>query len=122
LEFAAVGTAQIQFVAGDANRDRVAGLPFAGNVAIGRGGFVFPGVDYAPDVDHDGAAEGVTGGLSEDLGLGLVPVIGVAAFDRSATLEKLSSAPPDSFVHLVRIVPRSSRHTHRLAFSDFLIT
>jgi hypothetical protein len=61
LEFAAVGTAEVEFVAGEANGNRIAGLPFAGKVAIGRGGLVFPGVDYAPDVDDDGAAKGVNG-------------------------------------------------------------
>ena len=42
LEFAAVGAAEVEFVAGEADGDGVAGFPFAGSVAIGRGGIRIP--------------------------------------------------------------------------------
>jgi hypothetical protein len=35
LEFAAVGAAQVELIAGEANGDRIARSPFAGNVTIG---------------------------------------------------------------------------------------
>ena len=57
LEFAAVGAAEVEFVTSETHGDWIARLPLAGNVAIGRGGFVFAGVDHALEVDDDGAAK-----------------------------------------------------------------
>ena len=42
LEFAAVGAAKVEFVAGEPNGNGIAAIPFAGSVAIGRGTFALP--------------------------------------------------------------------------------
>ncbi|MGA7927595.1 MAG: hypothetical protein WCA20_16585 [Candidatus Sulfotelmatobacter sp.] len=61
MEFAAVGAARVGFVASEAIGTRIARAPFAGNVAIGKSGFVFPGVDPTLNLNDEGAAKGVTG-------------------------------------------------------------
>jgi hypothetical protein len=121
LEFASVAAAKVEFVAGDANGNGLAWFPFPGSVAIGGGGFVFPGVDYALDVDDDGAANEVSGRFAKDLGFGLVPVVFVVAFDRAALPVKFSGPTPDGFLYIRRIVPRHPRHTRaRLGVSVLL--
>ncbi len=121
LEFASVAAAEVEFVAGEANGNGLAWFPFPGSVAIGGGGFVFPGVDYALDVDDDGTANGVSGGFAKDLGFGLVPVVDVVAFDCAALPVEFSGPAADGFLYLRRIVPRHPRHTRaRLALSVLL--
>jgi len=56
LEFLAVGAAEVEFVAGEADRDGIARFPLTGSVALGRGGFVLPGVDDALEVNDYRAA------------------------------------------------------------------
>jgi len=58
LELAGVGAARAEFVASEANRNRIAGFPFAGNVAAAKAGLVFPGVGQLLNVDAEGAANG----------------------------------------------------------------
>jgi len=111
LEFAAVGAAEVEFVTGETNGHGIAGFPFAGRVAIGRGGFVFAGVDHALDVDDDGAANRVSGGFAKDLGFGLIPVSTLRPFDGSGALVEFSGTAADGLLYLRRIVPRHPRHT-----------
>jgi hypothetical protein len=61
LEFAAVEAARVEFVANQANRNTNARVPFAGNLAILKGRFVFPGVDHLLNLDDDGAANRASG-------------------------------------------------------------
>jgi hypothetical protein len=61
LKFPAIGSAKIEFVAGEANGNGVPGLPFAGGVVVSACRFVFPGIDDAVEVHHDGAADRVGG-------------------------------------------------------------
>jgi hypothetical protein len=110
LQFLAVGAAEIELVAGETNGDGIAGLPFAGGVAIGGGGIVFTRVDHAFNIDNDRAANQVRGRFAKDLGFGLVPVFVVATFDGSAPLVEFGGAAADSLLHLRRVVPGVPRH------------
>jgi len=111
LEFAAVGAAEVEFVAGEADWDWVAGLPLAGSVAIGRSAFVFASVDHALDVDDDGAANGSADGFPQDLGFGLIPVFGVLTCNLAAALVDFGGAAAYSFSHFRRIVPGHPLHS-----------
>jgi hypothetical protein len=110
LEFLAIGPAEVEFVAREANGNGIACFPLAGSVALGSCSFVFPGVDHALEADDNSAASGVRGGFAKDLGFGLVPVLGVTAFEGSALVVELSGAASNGLLHLRRVVPRPPRH------------
>src|SRR5579863_6706900 len=110
FQFLAIDTAEVELVAGEADRDGVARFPFARGVAAGGGAFVFPGVNHAFNVDHDGAADRTASRFAQDLGLGLIPVFRIVTFDRPAALVEFGSPAADDLVRL-SIVPRHSRHS-----------
>jgi hypothetical protein len=58
LELAAVGAARVELLPSKANRNGIAGFPFAGNIAVAKAGFVFPGVDGLLNLDAEASANG----------------------------------------------------------------
>lgn len=80
MQFAAVGGAQVEFVASETHRHWIAGLPFTRYITIGSLGFILPGVNHSLDVNDDGADRG-GGRLAKDFGFCLIPVFSVLATD-----------------------------------------
>jgi hypothetical protein len=111
LQLATVAPTKVEFVAGKTNGNGVARFPFARSIAVGRSEFIFPGIDNAVQVYHDGAANRVRGGFTKNLGFGLTPIFEVVAFGLSPTLVKLSRPSPDGFSLFRGIVLRSPLHT-----------
>src|SRR5712671_7013458 len=97
LEFAAVMASKKEFIAGKANWHRISGVPLAGSVALGRVGFVFPGVNHSLDVDDDSAASRASARFANNLGFGLVPIFDVVPFDATAAAIEFGGAAADSF-------------------------
>jgi hypothetical protein len=110
LEFAAVGAAEVEFVAREADGDGIAWFPLAGSVASSCGGFIFAGVDHALEIHDDGAANAAGSGFAKDFGFGLVPVFGVVALDGSALLVEFGGTAADGFLYFRRVVPKRPRH------------
>lgn len=100
FEFTAVGAAQKEAVAFQSGDDTIAGLPLAGQIAIGRGYVVFAGIDDAFEVNHDRGMRNVSGGFTENFGFGLAPVFDVVAFGRSTEPVKFGGAPTDCLLHV----------------------
>jgi len=113
LEFAAVGAAEVELVAGKADWDGFAWAPFAGGVAVGRVWFVFAGVDDTLHIDNDGASNRVNREFADDFGFGLEPVFGVVASEASAALKEFGSAAANRFLHLRRIFAEQLPHAGR---------
>jgi hypothetical protein len=81
FEFAAIVTAQIKFVSGDAEGYWVTGFPLAGSVAAGCVGIILAGVQRAFELDYDGRTNEMGGLLLENFEFGLTPVFEVVARD-----------------------------------------
>ena len=111
LQFPAVGTAKVKFIAVEANGDAISGFPFAGDVTIGGSEVLFPGVDHAIQINDDRAAREVRSGFTENFGLGLIPVFDVVAFDGSALPVQLRGAASDGILQFRRSIPGFLRHT-----------
>jgi len=77
FQFPAVGAAQEKLFTFQANRDTIAGLPFAGQVSVSRPKIVLSCVNHSFNVDYDGWVGEVACGFSQNFRFGFAPVVDV---------------------------------------------
>ncbi len=101
MKFAAIGATEKELITREANRDGLAWLPFARSVVLPAAKIVFPGINNALYVDHNGTVGRSGYRLTKNHSLGVIPVVWVVNSQSNALAKAFGGTAANDFLPVI---------------------